>query len=134
MHYGVNLLWFTIFTIPSTSTFMPHELSLNALIQLEESRVSGAKYDRGENHDKGKLNRNERKSYTAWMQNELTKDPVVKRLNQRFGALVGLELEPSEPLQVLNYDIGGNYIPHFDWGYVRLLFMLKFTLYSYVIL
>lgn len=94
--------------------------------QLEESRVSGTIYDKGENHDRGKLSKNERKSYTAWLQKELAADRVVIRLNERFGALVGLELEPSEPLQVLNYDIGGNYLPHFDWGYVRTLLVVLY--------
>ena len=62
---------------------------------------------------------NQRKSYTSWLKDSLESDPVVARVNKRFAALVGLELWPTEPLQVLRYNIGGQYYPHFDWGYVR---------------
>lgn len=66
----------------------------------------------------GKLT-NARRSRTAWLNGpEEDSDAVVRRVNARLGALVGLELEGSEPLQVLTYETGGYYNPHFDWGFV----------------
>lgn len=95
------------------------------------SRVSAFKTDAAEVRQKGTVV-NERKSYTSWLKDALESDPVVARINKRFSALVGLELEPAEPLQVLRYQVGGSYYPHFDWGYVQYCFvkLLNFKKFS----
>ncbi|XP_010022503.1 PREDICTED: prolyl 4-hydroxylase subunit alpha-3, partial [Nestor notabilis] len=53
-------------------------------------------------------------SKSAWLKD--TADPVVRALEQRIGAVTGLDLRPpyAEYLQVVNYGLGGHYEPHFD--------------------
>ncbi|NXI78990.1 P4HA3 hydroxylase, partial [Rhipidura dahli] len=53
-------------------------------------------------------------SKSAWLKD--TADPVVRALDQRIGAVTGLDLRPpyAEYLQVVNYGLGGHYEPHFD--------------------
>lgn len=52
-------------------------------------------------------------SKSAWL---LPTDPVVWKIMQRVGALANLDMLYSEPLQVANYGIGGNYEAHFDYA------------------
>ncbi|XP_062320275.1 prolyl 4-hydroxylase subunit alpha-1-like [Osmerus eperlanus] len=42
--------------------------------------------------------------------------PVVDKINQRIEDLTGLEMDTAEELQVVNYGVGGQYEPHFDFG------------------
>lgn len=42
-------------------------------------------------------------------------DPVVDRLERRIAALLGKPVEHGEPLQILHYGPGGEYLPHHDW-------------------
>ncbi|XP_065535020.1 prolyl 4-hydroxylase subunit alpha-3 isoform X2 [Lathamus discolor] len=53
-------------------------------------------------------------SKSAWLKD--TANPVVRALEQRIGAVTGLDLRPpyAEYLQVVNYGLGGHYEPHFD--------------------
>lgn len=44
----------------------------------------------------------------------LPEDYVVHKIVTRVGRLTGLNMEYSEPLQVMNYGIGGNYESHYD--------------------
>ncbi|XP_076838196.1 prolyl 4-hydroxylase subunit alpha-1 [Brachyhypopomus gauderio] len=55
-----------------------------------------------------------RVSQNAWLYDE--DDPVVSRVTQRLSCLTGLDMKSSEPLQVLNYGIGGQFEPHYDAG------------------
>ena len=41
--------------------------------------------------------------------------PLVARIEQRIAALVGWPLEQAEPLQVLHYSPGAEYLPHYDY-------------------
>lgn len=41
--------------------------------------------------------------------------PLVERIEQRISDLVGLPVEHGEGLQVLHYQPGEQYEPHFDW-------------------
>lgn len=52
-------------------------------------------------------------SKSAWL---LSSDPVIWKIMQRVGALSNLDMRYSEPLQVANYGIGGNYEAHFDYA------------------
>lgn len=45
----------------------------------------------------------------------LGENSIVARLEARIAALVNKPLEHGEPLQILNYGIGGEYLPHHDW-------------------
>lgn len=36
-------------------------------------------------------------------------------IDQRVADMTGLSMISAEPLQVLNYGVGGHYEPHFDW-------------------
>ena len=40
---------------------------------------------------------------------------VVQRLEQRIAALTGIPVEQGEPLQILHYGVGGEYLPHHDY-------------------
>ncbi|XP_077968334.1 prolyl 4-hydroxylase subunit alpha-2-like [Styela clava] len=40
---------------------------------------------------------------------------TLKKISDRIGHLTGLDMSPSEMLQVATYGIGGHYVPHFDW-------------------
>ena len=40
---------------------------------------------------------------------------VVQRLEQRIAALTGVPVEHGEPLQILHYQVGGEYQPHHDY-------------------
>ena len=98
--------------------------------QLIRSHINELDAGTGVGTDKNKLNvldMKQRDSFSAWLVgDELEQVPVVARLNRRFGALVGLEVGTSEPLQVLYYPTGGYITPHYDWGYVSTLPLLNF--------
>ncbi|CAG2236365.1 P4HA [Mytilus edulis] len=55
-------------------------------------------------------------SSTYYFQNDTT-DPDVIKLNDRLERLTGLRTNPhqADHLQVVNYGIGGEFQPHFDW-------------------
>ncbi|XP_026315821.1 prolyl 4-hydroxylase subunit alpha-2-like [Hyposmocoma kahamanoa] len=48
---------------------------------------------------------------SAWLYNNID---VVAKLRQRTADFTGLNISHAEPLQVLNYGIGGHYIWHYD--------------------
>ena len=45
----------------------------------------------------------------------LIEDPAVHAMNRRIAALSALPIEHGEPLQILRYQPGQEYKPHFDW-------------------
>ena len=45
----------------------------------------------------------------------LQEDPFIAQLDQRFAALMNCPVENGEGLQVLHYEQGGHYRPHFDF-------------------
>lgn len=45
----------------------------------------------------------------------LAENPLVERLEARIAALVGEPVEHGEPLQILHYGTGGEYLPHHDY-------------------
>lgn len=42
-------------------------------------------------------------------------NPLIETLEARVEALLGFPIAHQEPLQILHYDIGGEYEPHFDF-------------------
>lgn len=40
---------------------------------------------------------------------------IVERLEQRISALIGVPILHGEPLQILHYGLGGEYLPHHDF-------------------
>ena len=52
-----------------------------------------------------------RNNNMSWVDND---HPMVRSLNQRIAALTGIPLENQEPLQVLHYRPGEEYLPHHD--------------------
>jgi prolyl 4-hydroxylase len=40
---------------------------------------------------------------------------VVDRIERRLAALTGLPIDHGEPLQILHYPVGGEYLPHHDY-------------------
>jgi len=45
----------------------------------------------------------------------LTENDFIKRLERRISAVMNLPIENGEGLQILNYKVGGEYKPHFDY-------------------
>jgi prolyl 4-hydroxylase len=45
----------------------------------------------------------------------LGENAVVERLEKRIQALIGAPIENGEPLQILHYGLGGEYLPHHDY-------------------
>ncbi len=41
--------------------------------------------------------------------------PLVGQLEKRIAALTGFRVEQGEPLQILHYGVGGEYLPHHDY-------------------
>ena len=52
-----------------------------------------------------------RNNTMSWVDND---HPLLRSLNQRIAALTGFPLENQEPLQVLRYRPGEEYVPHHD--------------------
>ena len=53
-------------------------------------------------------------SKSAWLRGD--DDLVISRINNRIGAVTGLDMNTAEDLQIANYGIGGHYEPHFDFA------------------
>lgn len=64
--------------------------------------------------DGRRITANYRISKNTWIDDK--SDIVVANIIRRAGALLNLDMRYSEPLQVANYGIGGNYEPHFDFA------------------
>ena len=45
----------------------------------------------------------------------LIEDPATHAMNRRLAALTGTDVSQGEPLQILRYQPGQEYRPHFDW-------------------
>jgi len=45
----------------------------------------------------------------------LIEDPATHAINRRLAALTGTDVSQGEPLQILRYQPGQEYRPHFDW-------------------
>ncbi|XP_077984711.1 prolyl 4-hydroxylase subunit alpha-2-like [Glandiceps talaboti] len=58
-----------------------------------------------------------RVSNTAWLFEK--EDRELMNIAKRVEAISGLNIETAEPLQVLNYGMGGLYEPHHDYDYNR---------------
>lgn len=71
--------------------------------QLRRSQVSGGD---GGKHSAG------RTSARAWLRHDL--DPTVHAVAARIAARVGLPLAHAESLQVIHYEAGQEYRPHYD--------------------
>jgi len=52
---------------------------------------------------------------------DVNENPFIAELEARIARLTGLPVEHGEGLQVLNYKIGGEYLPHFDFNPPHLL-------------
>jgi prolyl 4-hydroxylase len=71
--------------------------------QMRRSQVSGA--------GGGKLSEG-RTSARAWLKHDL--DPIVQTVASRIAGCVGLPLAHAESLQVIHYEPGQEYRPHYD--------------------
>jgi prolyl 4-hydroxylase len=55
-----------------------------------------------------------RVSKSSWLRD--TEDPMIRRISLRTAAFCNLTLDTVEELQVVNYGIGGQYEPHYDFA------------------
>lgn len=58
-----------------------------------------------------KLSEDERSGQLNWIGNN---DVDSRSLNARLESFTGLSLEKAEDFQVVNYGLGGHYLPHYD--------------------
>uniref|UniRef100_A0AAZ3QTF9 Prolyl 4-hydroxylase alpha subunit domain-containing protein n=1 Tax=Oncorhynchus tshawytscha TaxID=74940 RepID=A0AAZ3QTF9_ONCTS len=54
-------------------------------------------------------------SKSAWL--TAYEHPLIDQINQRIEDLTGLAMDTAEEVQVANYGVGGQYEPHFDFGW-----------------
>lgn len=60
--------------------------------------------------------------YSAWLYDE--HHSKIRTITNRIAAITNLDMETVEPLQVVNYGIGGQYEPHYDMSRVGINFYL----------
>src|SRR5690606_14165629 len=96
-------------------------------IALFENLLSDAECDALIKASRGKLQRSKvvsnrgsgefvdetRTIYGTWF--DRNEHPLATKIQQRICELVGSPLSHAEPLQILNYAEGGEYLPHFDY-------------------
>ena len=96
-------------------------------IALFENLLSDAECDALINASRGKLQRSKvvsnrgsgeyvdetRTSYGTYF--DKNEHPLATKIQQRICELVGSPVTHAEPLQILNYAEGGEYLPHFDY-------------------
>ncbi|XP_077594606.1 prolyl 4-hydroxylase subunit alpha-1-like [Stigmatopora nigra] len=73
--------------------------------ELKRSKVNGKR----ENESVVSHNR---VSQNAWMNDDHV---VITKLSKRVGDITGMDMSTSEKMQVVNYGVGGQYDPHFDF-------------------
>ena len=62
---------------------------------------------------------------SAWLYDE--HHPTIHAITNRIAAITHLDMETVEPLQVVNYGIGGQYEPHFDMSRVGIIVIFCHT-------
>jgi prolyl 4-hydroxylase len=55
-----------------------------------------------------------RTSQGMWLEEELS-DPIVKSIQRRIAKTTAIPAQNCENIQVLHYDLGGEYQPHYDY-------------------
>jgi prolyl 4-hydroxylase len=87
------------------------EQECDKLIQLSRGKLRGSQVvdpQSGRLEESG-VRRSEGTHYTYG------ENAIVQRIEQRVAALTGLPIPHGEPLQILHYPVGGEYIPHHDY-------------------
>lgn len=87
-----------------------HNVSFSVL-QLERAKLAGGVFSE------------DRIGKSAWLYENITS---VEKLRRRTADFTGLSLLFAEPLQVLNYGIGGHYNWHYDAFNVIMMWFLYF--------
>lgn len=81
-----------------------------ALIDAARPRLGGALTVAADGHQQTDQRRTSRGMFF-----ELGETPLITRIEQRLAALAGMPVEHGEGLQVLHYQPGQQYEPHYDW-------------------
>ncbi|XP_064484561.1 prolyl 4-hydroxylase subunit alpha-2-like [Ornithodoros turicata] len=61
----------------------------------------------------GHANSSDRIGKVSWFRDDA--DTVIQRTNRRISSATGLSLISAELFQIVNYGIGGHYVPHYDF-------------------
>lgn len=102
-----------ICTAPRIALFenLLSDAECNALIQASRGKLQRSKVV--SNRGSGELVDATRTSYGTWF--DKNEHPLATKIQQRICELVRSPLTHAEPLQILNYAEGGEYLPHFDY-------------------
>ncbi|KAJ6630485.1 Prolyl 4-hydroxylase subunit alpha-2 [Pseudolycoriella hygida] len=92
------------------------EANLEPYIVFKRATVGNAKTG-------GVMTADYRISKSAWLEDN--EDKAIHDINQRVEDMTGLSVGVQDRLQVVNYGVGGHYIPHFDFSRKSELFKSK---------
>ncbi|KAH8247471.1 hypothetical protein KR038_004780 [Drosophila bunnanda] len=111
------------------SPFKIEQLSLDPYVAYIHDVITNSEIEQIMEHGKGRLKRSRvgqsvnsttseiRLSQNTWLWYEA--NPWLSKIRQRLEDISGLSTESAEALQLVNYGIGGQYEPHFDFMEVR---------------
>ncbi|XP_037723348.1 prolyl 4-hydroxylase subunit alpha-1-like [Drosophila subpulchrella] len=107
------------------SPFKIEQLSLDPYVAYVHEVLMDSEMEMIMDHGKGHMERSKvgqsvnsttteiRTSQNTWLWYEA--NPWLSKIKQRLEDVTGLSTESAEPLQLVNYGIGGQYEPHFDF-------------------
>ncbi|XP_017020881.1 prolyl 4-hydroxylase subunit alpha-2 [Drosophila kikkawai] len=107
------------------SPFKIEQLSLDPYVAYIHDVISKSEMEQIMEHGKGSMERSRvgqsenattteiRTSQNTWLWYDA--NPWLSKIKQRLEDITGLSTESAEPLQLVNYGIGGQYEPHFDF-------------------
>ncbi|EDV53059.1 prolyl 4-hydroxylase subunit alpha-2 [Drosophila erecta] len=107
------------------SPFKFEQLNLDPYVALVHHVLWDSEMEMIMQHGRGSMERSKvgqsenskiadrRTSQNTWLWYDV--NPWLSRIKQRLEDVTGLSTESAEPLQLLNYGIGGQYEPHFDF-------------------
>ncbi|KAH8308005.1 hypothetical protein KR059_004266 [Drosophila kikkawai] len=107
------------------SPFKIEQLSLDPYVAYIHDVISNSEMEQIMEHGKGSMERSRvgqsvnattteiRTSQNTWLWYDA--NPWLSKIKQRLEDITGLSTESAEPLQLVNYGIGGQYEPHFDF-------------------
>ncbi|KAH8232435.1 hypothetical protein KR032_006568 [Drosophila birchii] len=112
------------------SPFKIEQLNLDPYVAYVHEVIADSEMEQIMEHGRGRMERSRvgqsvnattteiRTSQNTWLWYDA--NPWLSKIKQRLEDITGLSTESAEPLQLVNYGIGGQYEPHFDFTEVSL--------------
>jgi len=104
------------------------QLSLDPYVAYVHEILTESEMQMFKDHAKGRMERSKigqgvnsttteiRTSQNTWLWH--AENPWLSNIIRRLEDFTGLSSESAEPLQLINYGIGGQYEPHYDFTHV----------------